>query len=39
MNRKIRKLIVWLIALILILAGILGVVYFKNQSDKLKEEF
>jgi hypothetical protein len=38
-NRRIRKLVIWIIAIVLILAGILGVVYMKNQSDVLSKEF
>lgn len=38
-SRRFRKAIIWLIAIILIFAGILGVVYFKYQTDLLKEEF
>ena len=31
--------LIWLVAIILILSGVLGVVYFKAHSDVLKEEF
>jgi len=39
MNRRIRKIVIWIIAFILIMAGIIGVVFVKYESDKLKEEF
>lgn len=39
LNRRIRKLIIWLIAIALIIAGMIGVVYFKLKSDELKQQF
>ena len=38
-SRLTRKLIIWIVALAMIAAGILGLVYMKYKADALKEEF
>lgn len=38
-NRRIRKCFIWLIAIIMIMVGILGVIIMKVKSDDMKEEF
>ena len=38
-NRRIRKIFIWLIAIIMIGLGILGVVFMKVKSDGMKKDF
>lgn len=38
-SRRIRALIVWLIAIGLIVASLIGIVIMKNKTTELKEEF
>ena len=38
-NRRVRKCVIWIIAVLLIMGGIISVVFIKAASDELKEEF